>query len=73
MLEDSGCKFKLNFDGGKIFDEGSKIVKKVKIQKQIASKVFNDLSKYLKEKEYLLSLLESYDYFTFRYLKAYIC
>ena len=32
MLGDSGCKLKLNFDGAR----GSKKVKKVKTQKQIA-------------------------------------
>jgi len=62
MLEDSGCKFKLNFDR-----EGVK--NSEKIQKKIAYKVFNILSKYLKKKECSLSLLNSYDYFTFIYLK----
>ncbi len=56
MLEDAGCKFKLNFDR----EGGKKKLKKSRFKKKFMLP-FNILRKYLMKKECLLSLL-SYDY-----------
>ena len=60
MLEDSGSKFKLNFDWEWVENSD-----KSQNSKKNCIKVFNVLSNSLKKKECLLSFLKSYDFFTF--------